>query len=84
MEAAKEGGRALLKLALNPTRRMGTLRALSVWLDAKSGAPVRIRTADDSGNETTYEIRSLKAGAKAKASDFAYMKTDGYEEVDLR
>lgn len=84
LEEAKEGGRRLLKLELNPTRRMGTLRALSVWLDAKSGAPVRIRTADDSGNETTYAIRSLKAGAKVRDADFAYVKTDGFEEVDLR
>ncbi|MBP5187559.1 MAG: outer membrane lipoprotein carrier protein LolA [Fibrobacterales bacterium] len=84
LEEVREGGRALLKLSLNPTRRMGTLKSIAVWLDAKSGAPARIRTVDDSGNETTYGIRSLKAGAKVRDSDFAYAKKEGTEEVDLR
>ena len=80
----KEKKGELVRLELDPTGRMGNLAELTVWLKPKTWAPARIRAKDLSGNVATYELTSLKTGAKTSPSDFVYAKTEGVDEIDMR
>ena len=78
------GSKKAYHLVLDPAGQLKSLESLEVWLDAVTFSPVRLHTRDVGGNDTEYEISSVRRNPELQASDFRFETPEGVEVIDMR
>lgn len=59
-------------------------REIELWIDKSSYIMNRVKQVDANGNDSIYEIISLRTDAPLSDKDFTLTIPEGYEAVDLR
>jgi len=77
-------GRTCYVLELKPKTGDAFIQKMTVWVDAKEWITRKIVYQDINGNETTYEINSIRFNPPIKKNLFRFEPPAGVEVIDMR
>ncbi len=71
-------------LKLTPTGDDRFLQEMRIWVNTTNWQPLQVRLTDINGNETVYELRSLRQDTTISERDFTFEPSDTTEVIDVR
>jgi len=83
-EEVSINNRRAVALKLRPEGEDQFLNEIRVWVDTGSWEPLRVQLTDINGNNTVYELQSLRQDTTISESAFTFEPPDTTEVIDVR